>query len=147
MYASRQDSSGKNPFFVVLRIGYDSILVFYLFSYLFVRDLPVQGNQLGKSLCGKIKNPRKAGNLGPYLAGQAPCRWGVRRRPNRRVSRGDRGGVRGWCRVGLRTTSCWRIKLIYWFVGLFTCENPEILVSTFLNRTKAASMYRWQACG
>ena len=35
---------GKNPFFVVLRIGYDSILVFYLFSYLFVRDLPVQGN-------------------------------------------------------------------------------------------------------
>ena len=29
---------------MVLRIGYDSILVFYLFSYLFVQDLPVQGN-------------------------------------------------------------------------------------------------------
>ena len=29
---------------MVLRIGYDSILVFYLFSYLFVLDLPVQGN-------------------------------------------------------------------------------------------------------
>ena len=25
-------------------MGYDSILVFYLFSYLFVQDLPVQGN-------------------------------------------------------------------------------------------------------
>ena len=35
---------GKIRFFVVLRIGYDSILVFYLFSYLFVLDLPVQGN-------------------------------------------------------------------------------------------------------
>ena len=34
----------KIRFFVVLRIGYDSILVFYLFSYLFVQDLPVQGN-------------------------------------------------------------------------------------------------------
>ena len=50
---------------MVLRIGYDSILVFYLFSYLFVLDLPVQENPgLGKCLCGKIKNPRKAGILG-----------------------------------------------------------------------------------
>ena len=29
---------------MVLRMGYDSILVFNLFSYLFVQDLPVQGN-------------------------------------------------------------------------------------------------------
>ena len=36
--------SGKNPLFTFLQIRYDSILVFYLFSYLFVRDLPVQGN-------------------------------------------------------------------------------------------------------
>lgn len=35
---------GKIQFFDVLRIGYDSILVFYLFNYLFVQDLPVQGN-------------------------------------------------------------------------------------------------------
>ena len=35
---------GKIQLFAVLRIGYDSILVFYLFSYLFVLDLPVQEN-------------------------------------------------------------------------------------------------------
>ena len=35
---------GKIRLFVVLRMGYDSLLVFYLFSYLFVQDLPVQGN-------------------------------------------------------------------------------------------------------
>ena len=29
----------------------------------------------------------------------------VRTRPNRGVSRGNRGGVRGWRGVGLRTTS------------------------------------------
>ena len=40
----RKITEGKIPPFVVLRIGYDSILVFYLFSYLFVLDLPVQGN-------------------------------------------------------------------------------------------------------
>ena len=37
----------------------------------------------------------------------------LRMSPNRGVSRGDRGGVRGWCRVGLRTTSVQRVKLIY----------------------------------
>ena len=37
----------------------------------------------------------------------------ARTHPNRGVSRGDRGGVRGWCRVGLRTTSVQRVKLIY----------------------------------
>ena len=35
---------GKILLFAFLRIGYDSILVFYLFSYLFVLDLPVQEN-------------------------------------------------------------------------------------------------------
>ena len=87
------------------------------------------------------KKAPKAGNLGRYLAGH--CVDAVRTRPNRGVSRGDRGGVRGWCRVGLRTTSCRRVKLIYWFVGLFTCVNPVILVSTFLNGTKAAHLFYW----
>ena len=40
----RKTIAGRIQFFVVLRIGYDSILVFYLFNYLFVQDLPVQGN-------------------------------------------------------------------------------------------------------
>ena len=49
--------------------------------------------------------------------------------------------MRGWCRVGLRTTSCWRIKLIYGFVGLFTGKNPVMLVFMFLNETKAAHLF------
>ena len=72
MYASLQDSSGKNPFFEVLRIGYDSILVLYLF----VQGFPVQEFWGGIWLDG-------------YHAD------GVRMRPNRGVSRGDRGSVRG----------------------------------------------------
>ena len=44
LYALPQNQSGKIRFFEVLRIGYDSILVFYLFSYLFALDLPVQEN-------------------------------------------------------------------------------------------------------
>ena len=87
------------------------------------------------------KKAPKARNLGRYLAGWAPRADAARTRPNRGVSHGDRGGVWGWRRVGLRTTSCWRTKLIYWFVGLFTCVNPVILVSTFLNGTKAARLF------
>ena len=40
----RKTTEEKIQRFAVLRIGYDSILVFYLFSYLFVLGLPVQGN-------------------------------------------------------------------------------------------------------
>ena len=40
----RKTTEEKIQLFAVLRIGYDSILVFNLFSYLFVQDLPVQGN-------------------------------------------------------------------------------------------------------
>ena len=40
----RKTKVERNRFFEVLRIGYDSILVIYLVSYLFVQDLPVQGN-------------------------------------------------------------------------------------------------------
>ena len=35
---------GKIQLFAFFLIGYDSILVFYLFSYLFALDLPVQEN-------------------------------------------------------------------------------------------------------
>ena len=35
---------GEIQLFAVLRIGYDSILGFYLVSYLFALDLPVQKN-------------------------------------------------------------------------------------------------------
>ena len=41
---STETKEGKIRLFAILRIGYDSILVFYLFSYLFVLDLPVQEN-------------------------------------------------------------------------------------------------------
>ena len=41
----------------------------------------------------------------------------------------------------LRTTSCRRVKLIYRFVGLFLRENLVILVSAFLNGTKAAHLF------
>ena len=87
------------------------------------------------------KKAPKARNLGRYLAGWAPRADAARTRPNRGVSRGDRGGVRGWCRVGLRTTSCWRVKLIYGFVGLFTGKNSVMLVFMFLNETKAAHLF------
>ena len=40
----RKTTEEKIQRFAVLRIGYDSILVFYIFSYLFVLDLPVQEN-------------------------------------------------------------------------------------------------------
>ena len=61
--------------------------------------------------------------------------------PNRGVSRGDRDSVRGWCRVGLRTTSCRRVKFHYCFVGVFLRENPVRLVFKFLNDTKAAHLF------
>ena len=85
------------------------------------------------------KIPGKRGFWGGIWLGghRADTLW---MRPNRGVSRGDRGGVRGWCRVGLRTTSCWRVKLIYWFVGLFLRGNSERLMFRFLNETKAAHL-------
>ena len=53
----------KIRFFVVLRMGYDSILVFYLFSYLFVQDLPVQGNPVQvNAVVVKQKSP-ESGNF------------------------------------------------------------------------------------
>ena len=43
------------------------------------------------------KKAPKARNLGRYLAGWAPRADAARTRPNRGVSRGDRGGVRECC--------------------------------------------------
>ena len=65
----RKTIAGRIQFFVVLRIGYDSILVFYL-VFICVGFTCTGKSSLGKSLCGKIKNPRKAGILGRYLAGR-----------------------------------------------------------------------------
>ena len=42
------------------------------------------------------KKAPKAGILGWYLAGRVPPPDAVRTRPNRGVSRGNGGGVRGW---------------------------------------------------
>ena len=89
----------------------------------------------------KQKIPGKRGLWGDIWLDRHRADGGVRMRPNRRVSRGDGGGVRGWCRVGLRTTSCRRVKLIYWLVGLFLRGNSVILVSAFLNETKAAHLF------
>ena len=100
-------------------------------------DLPVQGNPVQvNAVVVKQKSP-ESGDFGAVFGGMVHRADRLRTPANRGVSRGDRGGVRGWCRVGLRTTSCWRIKLIYWFVGLFTCVNPAMQVSAFLNRTKS----------
>ena len=72
--------------------------MFYLFSYLFVQDLPVQGNPVQvNAVVVKQKSP-ESGEFGVVYSHRADA---PRMRPNRGVSRGDRGGVRGWCRVGL----------------------------------------------
>ena len=48
---------------MVLLIGYDSILVFFLFSYLFVLDLPVQGNPVQVNAFAVKKSP-ESGKFG-----------------------------------------------------------------------------------
>ena len=91
---------GKIQLFAILRIGYDSILVFYLFSYLFVLDLPVQENPVQvNAFVVKQKNPRKAGNLGRYLAGRVPRRCGANAPKQRRFSR-RQGRCAGMVQVG-----------------------------------------------
>ena len=60
----RKTIVGKNPTFYVFadKIRYDSILVFYLFSYLFVLDLPVQENPVYVNpIMAKQKIPGKRG--------------------------------------------------------------------------------------
>ena len=102
-----------------------------------VREKPAQE----KPFLGK-KAP-KAGNLGRYMAGRASMPTLCERAQTGAflaVTGAVCGAAVAW---HFRTTSCRRVKLIYWFVGLFTCVNPVILVSTFLNGTKAAHLFYW----
>ena len=90
-------------------MGYDSILVFYLF----VQDLPVQGNPVQvNAVVVKQKSP-ESGDFGAVFGGTVHRADRLRTPANRGVSHGDRGGVRRWRGVGFRTTSCWRVKLHY----------------------------------
>ena len=100
-----------------------------------VREKPAQE----KPFLGK-KAP-KAGNLGWYMAGRASVLTLCERAQTEAFLAATGvvcGAAVAWY---FRTISCRRVKLIYWFVGLFTCVNPEILVSTFLNGTKAARLF------
>ena len=107
-----------------------SFLVFYLFGYLFVQAFPVQVKPVRatpaqeKLFLGK-KAP-KMGDLGRYMAGRASVLT-RRERAQARAILAVTGAVCGAAAaLYLRTTSCRRVKLIYWFVGLFTCVNPVI---------------------
>ena len=102
-----------------------------------VREKPAQE----KPFLGK-KAP-KAGNLGWYMAGRASVLTLCERAQTEAFLAATGvvcGAAVAWY---FRTISCRRVKLIYWFVGLFTCVNPVILVSTFLNGTKAAHLFDW----
>ena len=94
-----------------------SFLVFYLFGYLFVQAFPVPGEtRPGNACTGKAvlgQKSLKDGEFGAVYGWAGIGTDAARTRPNKGISRGDGGGVRGWCRVGLRTTSCRRVKLIY----------------------------------
>jgi len=112
-----------------------------------VQAFPVQVNPVGekpaqeKPFLGK-KAP-KAGNLGWYMAGRASVLTLCERAQTEAFLAATGvvcGAAVAWY---FRTISCRRVKLIYWFVGLFTCVNPVILVSTFLNGTKAAHLFYW----
>ena len=87
------------------------------------------------------KKAPKAGNLGWYMAGRAsvPMRCECAQTGAFLAATGAVcGAAVAW---HFRTTSCRRVKLIYWFVGLFLCENLVMLIFVFLNETKAAYLY------
>ena len=102
--------------------------------------------RLGKACAGKAvlgQKAPKAGNLGRYMAGRASVLTLCERAQTEAFLAATGvvcGAAVAWY---FRTISCRRVKLIYWFVGLFTCVNPVILVSTFLNGTKAAHLFYW----
>ena len=58
-----------------------------------------------KPFLGKKKSP-KSGDFRAVFDWTATAADRLRMRPNRGVSRGDRGGVRECCGLGLHTTSC-----------------------------------------
>ena len=89
------------------------------------------------------KKAPKAGNLGRYLAGQAPVpMWCERAQTGAFLAATGVvcGAAVAW---DFRTITCRKVKLIYRFVGLFLCENLVILVSAFLNGTKTAHLFDW----
>ena len=100
-----------------------------------VREKPAQE----KPFLGK-KAP-KAGNLGWYMAGRASVLT-LCERAQTGAFLAATGAVCGAAVAWhFRTTSCRRVKLIYWFVGLFLCENLVMLIFVFLNETKAAHLF------
>ena len=122
-----------------------SFLVFYLFGYLFVQAFPVQVKPVRatpaqeKPFLGKKAS--KMGNLGRYMAGRASVLT-RRERAQARAFLAVTGAVCGAAAAWyLRTTSCRRVKLIYWLVGLFLRGNSVMLVSAFLNEIKAAHLF------
>ena len=89
------------------------------------------------------KKAPKAGNVGWYMAGRASVLTLCERAQTEAVLAATGvvcGAAVAWY---FRTISCRRVKLIYRFVGLFLCENLVILVSAFLNGTKAAHLFDW----
>ena len=86
------------------------------------------------------KKAPKAGNLERYLAGHTvQIRFECAQTGAFLAATGAVcGAAVAW---HFRTTSCRRVKLIYWFVGLFLCENLVMLIFVFLNETKAAYLY------
>ena len=87
------------------------------------------------------KKAPKAGNLGRYMAGRASVLT-LCERAQTEAFLAATGAVCGAAAAWyLRTTSCRRVKPIYWLVGLFLRGNSVILVSAFLNEIKAAHLF------
>ena len=121
-----------------------AFLVFYLFSIYLCRLFLYRRNPSGQSLHRKSRSWAKAseaGNLGRYIAGRVSRRCDCECAQTGAFLAATGavcGAAAAWY---LRTTSCRRVKLIYWLVGLFTCENPVMSVSQFCNETKAAHLF------
>ncbi|WP_419079055.1 hypothetical protein, partial [Phascolarctobacterium faecium] len=80
----------------------------------------------GKCLCGKIKNPRKAGILGQYLAGRLPRRCAVNAPKQACFSR-RQGQCAGTVRSGVAYNFCIEGKtslLVRWAFHL--CEPCDV---------------------
>ena len=106
-----------------------------------MQDLPVQGNPVQvNAVVVKQKSP-ESGDFGAVFGwtGTVPMRC---ERAQTGAFLAVTGAVCGAAAAWyLRTTSCRRVKLIYWLVGLFLRGNSVILVSAFLNEIKAAHLF------
>ena len=126
------------------KFGFLCFLVFYLFVQAFpVQVKPVRATPAQEKPFLDKKAP-KAGNLERYLAGHT-----VQIRFECAQTGAFLAATGAVCGDGVawyfRTTSCRRVKFIYWFVGLFLCVNPVMSVSQFCNETKAAHLFK--RCG